>query len=448
MGLGILGGGLSVAKWLYHQGADLTITDLKTSSQLKSSLKLLKNKKIKYTLGRHLKSDFKDQDLIVQNPGVPRDSVYLDIARRHKIPIVNEAVLFFQNYKYPKVGVTGTRGKSTTATLIHHILKTKIKNHQLAGNIATNPMLLAISKLKPNSWPVLELSSWHLELLADFKMSPTISVVTSIYPDHLNRYKNIKEYIRAKQIIARYQKKSDKLILNYDDKIVRQFAKLTQAQVYYFSLKQKVNGAYLKNNFIYFKNQRVMSLDKIKLLGQHNLANILASIAVAKILKINNKNIKKAVNNFKGLNYRLQYLGKVGKTKIYNDAASTSPDACRAALESLSGRVVLIAGGVDKGLPYQGLARVIKNKADFVILLSGTASQKISQELTKLNFPSDNIVKNIDNLKQAWALAVAQKADIILFSPAAASFNMFQNEFDRANQFAQLVHDYQKKKKT
>lgn len=448
MGLGILGGGLSAARWLEQQGAILTITDLKTAKQLKSSLKFLKNKKIKYTLGRHLKSDFKDQDLIVQNPGVPRNSVYLDIARQHKIPIVNEAVLFFQNYKYPKIGVTGTRGKSTTATLIHHILKTKIKNNILAGNIATNPMLGTLSKLGPNSWPVLELSSWHLERLADFRLSPKIAVVTSIYPDHLNRYKNMAEYIQAKLAIAKNQKSGDYVVLNYDDQVVRSFAKKTKASVYYFSLNHKICGAYLKNNFIYFQNQRVMPIDKIKLLGQHNLQNILASITVAKILKINNSNIERAVNNFKGVDYRLQYLGKINQIKVYNDAASTSPDACRVALESLSGKVVLIAGGVDKGLLYRDLAKTIKNKVDFLILLSGTASQKINQELKRLNFPPNKIAKNISSLKKAWQLALAQKPDIILFSPAAASFNMFINEFDRAGQFASIFYDDQKKKKT
>lgn len=446
MGLGVLGGGESVARWFLRHGANLTITDLKKARELKSSL--LKIKKIKFTLGKHLKLDFANQDLIVQNPGVPRDSIYLKIAQKNKIPIVNEAVLFFQAYHGKTVGVTGTRGKSTTATLIHHILKTKIKTNKLAGNIATSPMLGVLDKLRNNSWPVLELSSWHLERLADYKLAPNISVVTNIYPDHLNRYKNMLEYVKAKLTITKYQNSGDKVILNYDDKIVRAFAKKTKAEVYYFSLNKKVKGAYLKNDFIYFQDKKVMPIFNIKLFGRHNIANVLAAVTVAKILKINNKDIAKAINHFRGIDYRLQYLGKIGQTKVYNDAASTSPDACRAALEALSGQIVLIAGGVDKGLPYRGLAKVIKKRVDYLILFPGTASQKIIQELNKINFSPNKMAKNIDSLKQAWELATLRQADCILFSPAAASFNMFQNEFDRARQFAKLYHDFQKKKKT
>src|SRR3989339_398521 len=177
MGLGLHGGAVAVVKWLLKQGAILTVTDIKTQQELKSSLDKIKStKKIKFTLGKHELSDFKDQDLIVQNPGVPTDSKYLQYARKNKIPIVNEAVMFFGLFSGSIIGVTGTRGKSTTSSLIHAILKTEIKNNILAGNIATVPMFSILDKIKKDAWPVLELSSWHLDGMAEYRLSPQIAV--------------------------------------------------------------------------------------------------------------------------------------------------------------------------------------------------------------------------------------------------------------------------------
>lgn len=208
MGLGLHGGAVAVLNWLAKNGAILTVTDIKSKKELKASLDKIKTrKKIKYTLGKHDLADFKDQDLIVQNPGVPSDSKYIKYARKQGIPVVNEAVMFFGLYPSEIIGVTGTRGKSTTASLLHAILKTEIKNNVLAGNIATVPMFSVIDKLKEDSWPVLELSSWHLDGLGEYRKSPHIAVVTNVMVDHLNRYKNFTAYKRAKLINVKYQKK-------------------------------------------------------------------------------------------------------------------------------------------------------------------------------------------------------------------------------------------------
>ena len=456
MGLGLHGGGLAVLKWLLKQGAILTVTDIKTRQQLKTSLDKIKTtKKIKYTLGKHELSDFKNQDMIVQNPGVPADSKYLKYARRHNIPIVNEAVMFFGLYPGNIIGVTGTRGKSTTASLLHAILKTQIKNNILAGNIATVPMFSILDEIKENAWPVLELSSWHLENLAEYRKSPQIAVVTNVMVDHLNRYKNYTAYKRAKLINVKYQSKDDIAVLNYDNKDTKSFARKTKAKVYYFSLRRKVRGAYQKNNWIYFfdgkQTKRVMSFKNVKLLGDHNRQNILAAIIVAKLLGITNKNIAKAVNKFKGVDYRLEYKGKKNNTEIFNDSTSTTPDATLAAIRALVDRsIVLIAGGEDKQLEYKDLAKEIKKRVNFLILLPGSASEKLIKELRLINFPSYQMLSGIDDLAVAYDLAfkysTGQKK-AILFSPAAASFNMFDNEFDRARQFDKLINGDTKKAK-
>ncbi|MBT4209801.1 MAG: UDP-N-acetylmuramoyl-L-alanine--D-glutamate ligase [Candidatus Komeilibacteria bacterium] len=451
MGLGLHGGALSVVKWLLRHGALLTITDTQSKIQLKTSLekisKLRGAKKIKYSLGGHDMVDFRDQDLIIQNPAVPKDSKFLKKARQKNILIINEAVMFFGLYPGSSIGVTGTRGKSTVSTLIHKILKTTIKTNVVAGNIATNPMFDAIGKLKVNSLPVLELSSWHLEIMDDYKVSPHISVVTNVLNDHLNRYKNFAHYRAAKQVIAKHQVKRDKLVLNADNVISKSFAKSAKAYVYFYSLKNKVKGAYLKNNKIYFnsqgRNSLVMETDKIKLLGQHNLSNILAAVCVAKIVGIANKDIAKAVNNFKGVQYRLEHKANIGGIDIYNDSTSTTPDATMAAIQAMANKkVILIAGGEDKKLDYDKLAKQIKSKVKYLVLLSGSGSDKLKKELKKIKCPQDKIITDVSNLKKAWQLALQAKdrGEVILFSPAAASFNMFKNEFDRAHQFDALIN--------
>ncbi|MFA6307601.1 MAG: UDP-N-acetylmuramoyl-L-alanine--D-glutamate ligase [Patescibacteria group bacterium] len=457
MGLGLHGGALSVVKWLLKHQAIITITDLKNKAQLQTSLKKLSKlagaSSIKYTLGRHDLADFINQDLIIQNPGVPKDNQFLNQARANNIPIINEAVMFFGLYPGSAIAVTGTRGKSTVSTLIHKIIKTTIKSNVVTGNIATTPMFDVLSKLKINSLPVIELSSWHLETMDDYKISPHIAVVTNVLNDHLNRYKNFTDYKQAKRVILKYQSKKDKVILNADNLFSRSFAKQAKASVYFYSLNKKVRGVYLSKNKIYFKDKTkasfVMSIDYIKLLGKHNLSNILAAICVAKIVGINNKNISRAVNAFKGVDYRLEYKTTINGIDIYNDSTSTTPDASLAAIEAMGNKkIILLAGGEDKKLDYQKLAKKIKTRVAYTVLLDGSASNKLKKALKKIKYPQDKIFSDIATLKKAFAIAWQQRSrgDVILFSPGAASFNMFKNEFDRARQFDALIYAQQKKK--
>lgn len=452
MGLGLNNGGLSVAEWLCSHGAQVTVTDLKPARALKSSLDKLKQvlgaQNIKYTLGRHDFKDFTNQDVVIKNPGVANDSPYLALAKKYGAQIINEARLFFSIFPGPIVGVTGTRGKSTTSTLLHQILKTKFRKNVLAGNIATQGMMAVVDKLAKNSYPILELSSWQLESLAEYKISPHIAVVTNVLVDHLNRHRSFNEYKTAKLAIVKNQKSRDIAVLNFDNKPARNFAKDISSRVYFFSLTKKVKGSFIKNNAVYFNNGKktelVMTLEKIKIPGEHNRANILAAITVAKVLGLNSKHISQVVNKFKGLKYRLQYLGQRGGVKVYNDATSTTPDATLAALRTLvTHSLVLIAGGMDKKLDYRALARQIKKQVDFLVLLDGTGSKNLLRQLRRLSFPSDQMKMNIKNLKSAWQIAwsrAEKQGGTILFSPAATSFNMFINEFDRARQLEKLFY--------
>ena len=243
MGLGLHGGALAVVQWLLKHGAQVTITDTKDAKALKSTIDKIKkfpgSKKIKYSLGGHVNSDFVGQDLIIQNPGVPKNSPYLKIAKKNKTTILNEATLFFQNFAGPIIAVTGTRGKSTTASVLSGIVKTQYPKSVLAGNIAKTAMMSVVDTLPKNSWPVLELSSWQLEGLDPFHISPHLAIVTNVMIDHLNRYDSFNDYKQAKFFICKYQKANDIVVLNADNVHTKSFAKKVKSQVYYFSLTKK-----------------------------------------------------------------------------------------------------------------------------------------------------------------------------------------------------------------
>jgi len=424
MGLGLHGGGVGVAKFFCEQGAEVLVTDLKTEIQLKDSLEKLKKIKIKYVLGKHEEADFLWADLIMKNPDVPATSPYLEIAKKNGKEIETDVSLFFKLSGAFIIGVTGTKGKSTTASLIYHILKTKFKKAFLAGNIGVSPLEL-LSEVKKNDKVVLELSSFELEGLTQ---SPNIAVITNIMPDHLNRYGTMAEYIESKKPIFKYQKKSDTLILNDDDYIVRQFAHEANAKVIFFSKTIK------SGNF--------------KLLGEHNLSNLSAAIEVAKTLRISTETIEKSLKTFKGVASRQEFIKEVGGVKYFNDTTATMPDAAIIAINTFlenfpDSRLILICGGMNKGLKYAELAKIIRERVDEVIMLPGTASDKIKEGLGGYTRMHD-----VSSMQEAVKTAkkLAKKGDVVILSPAGSSFNLFKNEFDRGNQFVKCVKELHEKK--
>ncbi len=405
MGLGLHGGGVGTVKFFCRQGAKVLVTDLKTKSQLKESFQKLKGLPIKFVLGRHCKEDFINADLIVKNPGVPRESSYLKIAKKHKIPIKTDVNIFFDLCQALIIGITGTKGKSTVATLIYLLLKTKYPNTVLAGNIGVSPLEI-LSKIDEETIVVLELSSFELE---DLKKSPQVAVITNLFPDHLNRYKNFKAYIKAKESIFKYQKRNDILVLNYNNFETRKFVLKSHSKVHFFK------GS-----------------------------NDLAAIAVAKIFKIPEKNIKKVLSNFKGVSSRQELIATKKEVRYINDTTATTPQSVILAIGTFKKRfpkskIILIAGGSDKNLNYRNLAKEIKNNVSCLILLPGTASNKIEKELGSFfKEPSSFKVRSIKEAVKK-ASKQAKKGDIVLLSPGAASFNLFKNEFDRGKQFIKSV---------
>lgn len=422
MGLGLHGGGVGTAKFFCEQGADVLVTDLKTEEQLKDSLQKLSKLKIKYTLGRHEEADFLWADLIIKNPDVPQTSPYLEIARKNEIEIETDISLFFKLSQAFIIGITGTKGKSTVASLIYHILNEEFNNVFLAGNIGISVLDL-LPKVKKGNKVVLELSSFELEGL---DQSPQIAVITNIMPDHLNRYATMAEYIDAKKIIFRHQEKTDALVLNEDDLIVRQFGKESKSKVCYYSI----------NN-----SPRDIDLSGFKLLGKNNLSNLLGAIRVAEIINVPAENIETAIKSFKGVHSRQELVGEVSGVKYINDTTATIPEAVISAIDSLSEKypgenMFIICGGVYKGVDYKKMAEKVKEKNIGLIMLPGSASDKIRESL-----PGYTKIYDVSSMQEAVKKAseMAQRKDLVILSPAASSFNMFKNEFDRGAQFVKAV---------
>jgi len=440
MGLGLHGGGVGAAKFFCKQGAHVLITDLKPKQELQKSLLKLKRLQITYVLGRHREEDFRGADLVIKNPDVPRESHYLAVARKHGVLITTDIEIVFERSKAQIIGVTGTKGKSTVATLIYQLLKKKYPRIYLAGNIGGSP-LENLHRFSEKSKVVLELSSFELE---EMKQSPAIAVVTTLLPDHLNRYKNFQDYCDAKKPIFQYQRKSDILVLNYDDPRVRKFASTARARVYFYSTKKsdgKQFACFIKKERIFFdaKKHPICSISFRE--GTHTLSNIIAAVSVAKLLRVPSLSIKKTLLTFKGLPHRQEYLQRKAGVQYVNDTTATMPDATIVALRTMKekfpkGRLILIAGGQDKKLQYKKMAQEIRKTVNHLILLPGNASKKIKQEVAKT--VSLSFARSME-LAVGKAAQSAKKGDVVLLSPGAASFNLFQNEFDRGEQFAKAV---------
>ncbi|RJR31029.1 UDP-N-acetylmuramoyl-L-alanine--D-glutamate ligase [Candidatus Parcubacteria bacterium] len=446
MGLGICGGGAAVASWFSKNGAKVTVADLKSKRQLSESMMKLKGLPIKFIFGKHKRRDFVGYDLVVQNPAVPNDSKFLKIARSSGAQIENEATLFFKLHNPKKIiAVTGTRGKSTVSTLIQKILCQKYKNILLAGNIAKLPMLEAVEKINKNEMVILELSSWHLERLQASRVSPFLAVITNLMPDHLNRYSTLNRYYQAKKNIMQYQDSSDFAILNKDCALLANLEKKYDSKKIWFSKNKMIqDGIYFHNgNFFWQQNKKsskIVSIKVLRLKGSHNIENAMAALAVAKILNLNNSQIARGLKSFSGLGGRLEVVQKENGITFVNDTTSTTPEAAIAALKTFPPkRVILIAGGSDKKLKFQNLAYEIKKSCKRVILFKGEGSIKIRKSLLRVGYK--RIIGNVATMRRAlsYARQAAVEGDIVLLSPACASFGLFANEFDRGRQFKKIL---------
>ena len=429
MGLGLLGRGVGDAKFFAEKGADLIVTDLKKPEELKDSLDILKKfKNIKFVLGGHRIEDFRKRDFILKAAGVPLDSSFVSEARINKIPVEMDASLFAKLADGVKiVGVTGTRGKTTTTTLIYEILKRANgktgKKVFLGGNIRGTATLPLIKEAKTGDIVVLELDSWQLQGFGEAKISPHIAVFTNLMDDHLNYYKGDKNlYLEDKAQIFLNQKQEDFLIVGP--------GAVEAVEKYSKRIKSK----------IVFADPEIIKSWNVRLIGKHNMENIAMALDAARSLGVADAVSKKVIEEFQGVSGRMEMIRDYKGIKIFNDTTATTPDATLAALRALggernAGKIVLIMGGTDKNLDTSELMKSLNKYCKAVVFLAGTGTDKLNVADKR-----SKIVK-AESLKEAVekALGFSKKGDIILFSPAFASFGMFKNEYDRGDQFNEII---------
>jgi len=443
MGLGLHGGGVGAANYFSSRGCQVVITDLKTPEQLKSSIKKLRNSEnIHFILGKHRYEDFETADLIIKNPGVPPGSPYLRYAREKGIRIESDVGIFLEKIRGITkniIGITGTKGKSTTASLIHRVI---IQRHKafLAGNIRVSVFDI-LPHIKKEDYVVLELSSFQLGGIVHKKYSPHVGVFTNFMDDHLNYYKSSKEYFKDKSVLFRFQKEGDYLILNRDDRKLKIIEPEKGVRVFSFGLGSKFegDGTFIKQRSVCVREndeeKKIIFLDDFLLLGKHNVYNLLAATAAGCALGYNPKEIKDAIVGFKGLEHRLEYVTDINGVQFYNDSAATTPEAAVQGIRSVTPPVTLIAGGVEKGLELKKFVHVINNEVEKLILLEGEGTLK----LIKSGISKDYSIFN--NLYDAvkYAVKVTKPGGTVLLSPGFASFGMFLNEFHRGNEFKRIV---------
>lgn len=449
-GLGLNMGGVGTVKFLVEHGArEVVVTDIKSREELGSSLeKLAKYKNITYVLGQHRTEDFTRTDMVIKNPVIPWTNEYIQLAEKHRVPVEMDSSIFFALCKAPIIGVTGTKGKTTTATLIAHILEKAGKRVVRAG-IGQVSALGMLGKITPESIVVFELSSWRLSALGHLGQSPHIAVLTNIYPDHLNHYKTMGAYAADKKNIFSFQKQKDFLIANFDDAEVRAMAQDAKGELIWFSRDNKIDGdgAWIQDGYFFMRRQgeetSVLALADMPLKGGHNTMNVLAAIAAAAACGIAAKQIATGVGSFPGIPHRLEYLGEKNGVRYYNDTAATIPEAAIAALRSFSEPVILIAGGSDKRLEFGAMADEILRSSKGLVLLKGAATDKLMQAL-KARLPEaekNRPFEAVESMAKAVELAMRSgvPGDVVLLSPGAASFGLFKNEFDRGEQFRKAV---------
>ena len=445
-GLGSNMGGVGTVKFLVEQGArEIIVTDIKSRDELGDALeKLAKYKNVTYILGQHRPEDFMRVDMVIKNPVIPWTNEYVKLAQQHQIPVEMDSSIFFALCKVPIVGVTGTKGKTTTATLVAHLLEQAGREVVRVG-IGQTSVLGNFKKITEKSIVVFELSSWRLSALGHLKKSPHIAVLTTVYPDHLNYYKTMETYLSDKKNIFLFQKQKDILVANFDDMAVRTLVQDAQSTIIWFSCGNGIDGdgVWMQDGSISVRQQgmtkTILALTDIPLKGEYNITNVLAAVAVAVASGLTEKQIVSGVASFPGVSHRLEYIREKNGVQYYNDTAATIPEATIAALHSFSEPIILIAGGNDKRLNFDVLAEEILKHSKGLILFKGDATEKLLQAI-KIKLPQsekDRPFEVVESMAKAVELAFrgAETGDVVLLSPGAASFGIFKNEFDRGEQF-------------
>jgi UDP-N-acetylmuramoylalanine--D-glutamate ligase len=430
--VGMARSGVAAALSLHALGAIVTVTDKKPLDQLAAQVKTLGSSRITVVAGGHPDHIFVEADLVVLSPGVPKIP-QISLARRHGAKVISELELAWLLSASPYVGITGTNGKSTVTTLVGLMLQRAKKKVLVAGNIG-NALTEDLRLLTGQDWIVAEISSFQLEDIETFR--PRVATVLNITQDHLDRYRDIAEYGEAKARIFKNQQHEDFLVLNFDDPLVKAFTSRTSATVVPFSRLQRFNpGACVFDGDLMFNGRRIIRIDEIKIKGVHNLENALAAVAVSLSIGADSKAVAAVLREFPGLEHRLEFVRQKDGITFVNDSKGTNVGAVVKSVEGFTQPVILIAGGLDKGSDFGPLHSLLKKKVKLLILI-GKAAGKMAQTL---GTATETVLAK--TLQDAVMLASerARSGDVVLLSPACASFDMFRDFEDRGRQFKEAV---------
>mgnify|MGYP000903727572 FL=1 len=427
--LGLAKSGESAARLLDKLGAIVTVNDGKPFEENPAAQSLLEEG-IKVVTGGHpLELLDEEFELMVKNPGIRYDNPMVKKALEKKIPVITEIELAYLISDAPIIGITGSNGKTTTTTMIAEVLTAGGQNGLLSGNIGFPASQVATTATK-NDTLVMELSSFQLMGIETFH--PKIAVITNLMPTHIDYHGSFEEYVAAKWNIQNNMTKTDFLVLNFNQTLAKELAAKTQVTVVPFSTKEKVDGAYLEGNVLMFRGEAIMAADELGVPGSHNVENALATIAVAKLRGIENQVIKETLAGFGGVKHRLQYVGEMNHVKFYNDSKSTNILATQKALSGFeNSKVILIAGGLDRGNEFDELIPDIQGLKKMIIL--GESAARIKRAAAKADVSYIDATDVKDATRKAFA--EAQAGDIVLLSPANASWDMYPNFEVRGDEF-------------
>lgn len=438
--LGLGKSGFATAKLLHELGANVVVNDKNTPSDM-GDVNELKNLGIKVVLGSHPKELLDDCDLMVKNPGIPYTNPLVALAEKKQLPILTEPEIAFEVSEAPFFSVTGTNGKTTTTTMISLMLNhaPKINHAYKCGNIGI-AITDCVKQAKSDDVLVTELSSF--QLLGTPKLHPHIAVLTNIYTAHIDYHGNRQNYINAKMNITKNQTPDDYFVVNFDQEEWRNLAKRSNAQVIPFSRTGYTKaGAYEQDGKLYFKDEYIMDAKDIKVPGSHNVENALAAIVVAKLNNVATEDIKEVLVNFSGVKHRTQYVATVAGRKFYNDSKATNIEATLKALAGFSNPVVLLAGGLDRGFTFEELEPALAKHVKAIVLF-GQTKDLLAQSAKAAGV---SVIKFADDAAKAVPVAysLSEPGDIVLLSPACASWDQWKRFEDRGDAFIEQVKQLQ-----
>lgn len=440
--IGIVGMGVSnlpILDLFYKNGAIITSFDKRTKDKIdEKTFNEINEKSKKVFLGEDYLDHLSGQDMIVISPGIRHDLPQIEAEREKGVVITSEVKLFFDACNCKIIGITGSDGKTTTTTLIHEMLKAGGVSSFIGGNIGT-PLISLLENAYADDVIVAELSSFQL---FDLDKSPDIAVITNITPNHLDWHKSMDEYVDSKKNIFAYQSEDNRLVINAENDITNSFENVSKGKVVKFSSKNKTNGAHLVGDKIYYDDTFIMNKSDIILPGDHNVENYLTAISAVYGI-VDTVAIRKVAMNFTGVAHRLEFVREFEGVKYYNDSIASTPTRTTAGLKSYKQKVILIAGGYDKKIPFDGFGKVIKEHVKSIVLVGATA-QKLKKEIESAYSEYENTLPIVMAKDFEFAVksasAMAREGDIVLLSPACASFDLFKNFEERGNKFKAIVN--------